>query len=67
MLMRLPLCLKCGESEHTRKDCPSNKRTYVTAGAATTRAQQAHGIPNDLFICLFVCLLFNNASTLMGH
>ena len=33
---RPPLCLKCNDLGHTRKDCPSSKKTYSTAGAAAT-------------------------------
>ena len=30
---RPPLCLKCGDLGHTRKDCPSNKKSYLGAAA----------------------------------
>ena len=37
---RPPLCLKCGELGHTRKDCPSNKKDY--SGAARSGSSSAN-------------------------
>ena len=47
MLGRPPLCLKCSEIGHTRKDCPNGKRTYAGATKRTVSLRSRSPKPTE--------------------